>query len=65
MRLPFKRTGSPTEAPQVLDPGLAAEQRRRVVEWARADAAPEPAPEVEDDAEESGREVESRSASDL
>jgi len=51
MRIPFKRGKTPIAAP-ALDPVLAAEQRRRVVQWGLTDAEVQPSGAGEDDAGE-------------
>jgi hypothetical protein len=48
MRIPFRWGRAPTAAP-ALDPVLAAEQRRRVVQWGMTDPEAQPSGAGEDD----------------
>jgi hypothetical protein len=48
MRIPFKWGKTPPAAP-ALDPVLAAEQRRRVVQWGLTDSEVQPPGGGEDD----------------
>ncbi len=50
MKIPFRRTKAPAVV-AAADPVLAAEQRRRVIEY--GDAEPEPTAAVEDEEEPS------------
>ena len=53
MRVPFRKTNPPPAVSP--EPGLAAEQRRRVIEWGRPEAELERDPTAGDESPDAGQ----------